>query len=222
MKCGPLRIERSASNMYVAVSLGAPRLIGHSPLSFPPKLVYMGRVLVVEDDFDTLHPLAELLTLRGHAVLTAVDAEQGLSIASRENPNVIITDIALPGKSGLHFINRVRNHPRLNQVPIIVISGCGPAVMVEAEAAGANFCIDKPISLEMFWHAMELCLGTAPAEHGDRDLMPPLETPLVSRIDGLVAELRSSKSRIERDATLRELKECILELHGRRSRGEGG
>src|SRR5215471_4240568 len=113
----------------------------------------MGKVLVVEDDFDTLHPLAELLGLKGHSVLTAADADQGLLLASQQRPDVIITDIALPGKSGLHFINRVRRDPRLMRLPIIVISGCGAAVMVEAEAAGADFCIEKPISLDLFWQA---------------------------------------------------------------------
>jgi DNA-binding response OmpR family regulator len=177
----------------------------------------MGKVLVVEDDFDTLHPLAELLGLKGHSVFTASDAEQGMRLASQQRPDVIITDIALPGKSGLHFINRVRRDPRLSRLPIIVISGCGPAVMVEAEAAGANFCIEKPISLDLFWQAVTMSLGRASgADHTvHSDLMAEPEDPLATDIDRLVARLRSCSSRNERDYILSELKKCILELHGR-------
>ena len=58
----------------------------------------MRTVLVVEDDFDTLHPLAELLRLKGYTVSTATEAEQGLAVARQQRPNLIITDIALPGK----------------------------------------------------------------------------------------------------------------------------
>lgn len=177
----------------------------------------MGKVLVVEDDFDTLHPLAELLGLKGHSVLTASDAEQGMRLASQQRPDIIITDIALPGKSGLHFINRVRRDPRLGRLPIIVISGCGPAVMVEAEAAGANFCIEKPISLDLFWQAVTMSLGRSSAAEAavGHDLMAEPEDPVAKDIDRLVAELRSSGSRPERDHILSELKKCILELHGR-------
>src|ERR1044071_9763131 len=66
-------------------------------------------VQVVEDDFDTLHPLAELLRLKGYTVITASDAEQALQIARKQKPDLIITDIVLPGKSGLHFITAVRS-----------------------------------------------------------------------------------------------------------------
>jgi two-component system phosphate regulon response regulator PhoB len=177
----------------------------------------MSKLLVVEDDFDTLHPLAELLRLKGHNVFTAVDAEQALLLASQQTPDVIITDIALPGKSGLHFINRVRRDTRLGKVPIIVISGCGPAVMVEAEAAGANFCIEKPISLDLFWEAINLSVGTASPDLAKVDFDTGMESddPTVSSIDRLVIALRSCNSRAERDRILGELKQSILKLHRR-------
>ncbi|HMG34505.1 MAG TPA: response regulator [Blastocatellia bacterium] len=184
----------------------------------------MGTVLVVEDDFDTLHPLAELLRLKGHSVLAAVDAEQALTLATRHIPDVIITDIALPGKSGLHFISRIRQDQALKTVPIIVISGCGPAVLVEAEAAGANFCIEKPITLDLFWTAIDLSLGRSRAtvRRPEPDPMFEPENPLAAKIDHLVAALRSCGSRSERDDILRQLKECIVQLHGRKTGSASG
>jgi DNA-binding response OmpR family regulator len=176
----------------------------------------MRTVLVVEDDFDTLHPLAELLRLKGFTVSTATEAEQGLEVARQQRPDLIITDIALPGKSGLHFIGAVRRDDQIRSTPIIVISGCGPMIMVEAEAAGANCCLEKPISIDLFWSAIGQVFGTS------RDEEPqPLDWSddpgrlLAGEIDGLVESLRNCSTRTEREDVLKRLKERILKLQAR-------
>src|SRR5262244_1236792 len=177
----------------------------------------MRTVLVVEDDFDTLHPLAELLRLKGYTVSTATEAEQGLAVARLQPPDLIITDIALPGRSGLHFIGTVRKDDQLKSTPIIVISGCGPMIMVEAEAAGANCCLEKPISIDLFWAAIDHVFGT----DVDRELLRPLdwrEDPgraIAGEIDRLVDTLRHCTTRDEREEVLKRLKERILKLQAR-------
>ena len=177
----------------------------------------MRTVLVVEDDFDTLHPLAELLRLRGYTVSTATEAERGLIVARQLRPDLIITDIALPGKSGLHFIGAVRRDEQIKSTPIIVISGCGPMILVEAEAAGANFCLEKPISIDLFWAAIDQVFGTAP----EIELLRPVdwrEDPsraLAGEIDRLVETLRHCTTKDEREEVLKRLKERILKLQAR-------
>jgi len=177
----------------------------------------MRTVLVVEDDFDTLHPLAELLRLKGYTVSTATEAEQGLSVARQEHPDLIITDIALPGKSGLHFIGAVRKDEQIKSTPIIVISGCGPMILVEAEAAGANCCLEKPISIDLFWAALDRVFGTAT----EREIPKPMDwrddpaRTLAGEIDGLVETLRHCTTKTERDEVLKRLKERILKLQAR-------
>lgn len=171
-------------------------------------------VLVVEDDFDTLHPLAELLQLKGYDVSTATEAERGLEVARQRRPDLIITDIALPGKSGLHFISAVRRTEEIKSTPIIVISGCGPMILVEAEAAGANICLEKPISIELFWSAIEQMF------QDEKEIEPPSpldwtddQSPaLAGEIDGLVETLRHCTTKDEREDVLRRLKERILKL----------
>jgi len=177
----------------------------------------MRTVLVVEDDFDTLHPLAELLRLKGYTVSTATEAEQGLAVARQHPPDLIITDIALPGRSGLHFIGTVRKDDQLKSIPIIVISGCGPTIMVEAEAAGANCCLEKPISIDLFWSAIDRVFGSS----FEREVPKPTdwnEDPtraLAGEIDGLVENLRHCKTKTEREEVLKRLKERILQLQAR-------
>jgi len=177
----------------------------------------MRTVLVVEDDFDTLHPLAELLRLKGYSVSTATEAELGLAVARKQRPNLIITDIALPGKSGLHFIGAVRKDDQIGSTPIIVISGCGPMIMVEAEAAGADCCLQKPISIELFWAAIDQVFGMpteapAPLPMDWRD--DPAKA-IAGEIDGLVETLRHCQTKDEREDVLKRLKERILKLQAR-------
>ena len=169
----------------------------------------MRTVLVVEDDFDTLHPLAELLRLKGYTVSTATEAELGLSVARQQQPDLIITDIALPGKSGLHFIGAVRKDEQLKATPIIVISGCGPMIMVEAEAAGANCCLEKPISIELFWAAIDQVFGAVSESDSPRpiDWREDPGRVLAGEIDGLVETLRHCTTKPEREEVLKRLKE---------------
>ncbi len=177
----------------------------------------MRTVLVVEDDFDTLHPLAELLRLKGYTVSTATEAEHGLVVARQQQPDLIITDIALPGKSGLQFIGAVRKDAQINSTPIIVISGCGPMIMVEAEAAGADCCLEKPISIELFWAAIDQVFGAASEREGPKpvDWREDPGRVLAGEIDGLVETLRNCTTRTEREDVLKRLKERILKLQAR-------
>lgn len=177
----------------------------------------MKTVLVVEDDFDTLHPLAELLRLKGYIVSTATEVQQGLTVARHHPPDLIITDIALPGPSGLHFIVQIRRDAQLKDTPIIVISGCGPMIMVEAEAAGANCCLDKPIDIDMFWQAIDQIFGNAiePEAVKRSDPREDAGRALAGEIDSLVETLRHCATKNEREDVLKRLKERILKLQAR-------
>jgi twitching motility two-component system response regulator PilG len=173
-------------------------------------------VQVVEDDFDTLYPLAELLRLKGYNVITASDAEQGLQIARERQPDLIITDIVLPGKSGLHFITTVRNDEAIKSTPIIVISGCGPMILVEAEGIGADFCLEKPINIELFWAAIDQVFGAIRESEAPKS--PSADDDgraLANEIDRLVEKLRDCATKGEREAVLKRLKQRILEIQAR-------
>jgi len=175
-------------------------------------------VMVVEDDFDTLNPLAELLRLKGYSVITASDAEQALIIARKRRPDLIITDIVLPGKSGLHFISSIRQNEVIKATPIIVISGCGPMILVEAESAGANVCLEKPIHIDLFWAAIEQVLGESSIiENAQAARAAGATNGTAVEIDSLVEKLRHCASRDERENVLKQLKEQILKLHARPS-----
>ncbi|MGH9760462.1 MAG: response regulator [Blastocatellia bacterium] len=175
----------------------------------------MKMVLVVEDDFDTLHPLSELLRLKGYDTVTASDVDRALSLACARRPDLILTDIALPGKNGLQFIAAVRREQAIRETPIIVISGCGPVLLIEASTAGADVCLEKPINLERLWQAFDLLLHTNGADRPEREL-EHAGGKIASEIDRLVDDLRRSTSKDEREEYLKRLKTRILELQSLR------
>ena len=106
------------------------------------------RVLVVEDDTDLRGYLTRLLAGDGWSVDAAPDAEAALVLASTgEAPAVVITDVMLPGRSGLHLLSQLRKEPGTARIPILLITGRGGTdAAAEGLAAGADDYITKPFS----------------------------------------------------------------------------
>jgi len=166
----------------------------------------MKSVLVVEDDFDTLHPLAELLSLRGYEAHTASEGAEAMMMAERLRPDVVITDIVLPGESGIQLIEHIRASGKIGATPIIVISGCEQSRLEEAARAGANICLEKPINPDEFWAAFYTMIRT--------ESVPGPEATVDSRrareIETLIQKVRCSNSEKEREDYLFRLKARIL------------
>ena len=81
----------------------------------------MAKVLVVEDDSDVRELIVSTLSVKGYDVVFADNAELGLEKFQNEEPDIIITDIHMPGKDGLWLISNVRD--QTSEIPIIVLSG---------------------------------------------------------------------------------------------------
>jgi signal transduction histidine kinase/DNA-binding response OmpR family regulator len=106
------------------------------------------RVLVVEDDPDLRAYLTRLLLADGWSVDAAPDAEAALPLArGQEPPAVVITDIMLPGRSGLYLLGQLRQDAGTARLPILLITGRGGAdAASEGLASGADDYITKPFS----------------------------------------------------------------------------
>jgi DNA-binding NtrC family response regulator len=103
-------------------------------------------ILVVEDEAKMRRLLELQLGEEGFVVHSAADAETGLQLLVRERPNLVVTDLRLPGMSGLEFLQAVK---RANAaLPVVVMTAHGTVESaVEAMKIGASDYVTKPFSL---------------------------------------------------------------------------
>lgn len=181
------------------------------------------KILVVEDDFDTLYMLAKLLRLKGYDVETSPEADQALKAARQYRPDLIITDLMMPGNSGLHLIQRVKEEESTSAIPIIVISGCGTAILLDSQSAGADYCIGKPIGVEALLEAIERLTATPNPSEQDKSAEGSKDTArqLADELDDMVEKLRKAASREEKEVLLKQIKECVFELQSKGATGRG-
>jgi CheY-like chemotaxis protein len=101
------------------------------------------RVLIVDDLEDLREMYATYLRSFGYEVLLAVDGAEALSIARHGRPDLIVSDLALPGMDGFELIRTLRQ--RGSTVPIITLSASiFPTVRETVMALGANLALQKP------------------------------------------------------------------------------
>ena len=107
------------------------------------------RVLVVDDNTDAAHMLSTLLTLAGHQVRTAFDAESCLAIVAEVDPDACILDIGLPGMDGYELARRLRARAHARSLHLIALTGYGQQTDREqALSAGFNEHMTKPVNFE--------------------------------------------------------------------------
>ncbi|HEY6305720.1 MAG TPA: response regulator transcription factor [Candidatus Angelobacter sp.] len=103
------------------------------------------RILVVDDETQITRVLRTTLSAQGYEVKTAADGESGCHAAQDWLPDLIITDLSMPGISGVELCRTVRKR---SQTPIIVLSVRGEEkAKVEALDAGADDYVTKPFSV---------------------------------------------------------------------------
>ncbi len=95
------------------------------------------KVLIVEDEQALLMILAEKFRREGFGVQTASDGEEGLSMALRYNPDIIILDIVMPSMDGLTMLKKLRENKKGNNVPVLILSNLSdPEQINEATGRG--------------------------------------------------------------------------------------
>ena len=121
----------------------------------------MKRILVVEDNTTNFYLLNFILEKKGYEVLAAKSGEEGVEIAIKEKPDLILMDIQLPGIDGFEATQRIRNSKANGKVPIIAITSYAMTGDKEkALVAGCTGYIKKPINPETFISEIERYLGT--------------------------------------------------------------
>ncbi|AFM27569.1 response regulator [Desulfomonile tiedjei] len=108
----------------------------------------MKKILVV-DDLEEVRELVEITLLRAkYTILTAENGFDAVKIAKEQKPDLVIMDIAMPGKiNGLEAIRLLKGDPTTEKCPIIVLTGlCTSENFRNYLEAGAHSCFSKPFS----------------------------------------------------------------------------
>jgi DNA-binding NtrC family response regulator len=149
----------------------------------------MARLLVVEDRDSLRRMLARALAEEGHEVVAEIDAPPALArLAAGERFDLVLTDLKLPGGSGLAVVSAVKTE--LGAAPVVVLTGFGTVgAAVEAMKRGAADFLEKPVDLDRLLALVGALTGPAEDE-GDGRFEVAGVPPIVGRHPRLRAALR--------------------------------
>ncbi len=105
------------------------------------------RLLIIEDEPDLRGYLSKLFTKDGYAVEAMGDAETALTFLESNAPDMVVTDVMLPGQSGLEMLGTLRQDERNARLPVVVLTArTDPEAALEAFAHGADDFVVKPFN----------------------------------------------------------------------------
>ena len=122
------------------------------------------KILIVDDERDIVKALMIRLGSSGYDVITAFDGAQGLFMANKETPDLVILDIRMPAGDGFSVVEKLKQSSRTHGIPVIFLTG-SPEMNAEERAMGlgARFYIKKPYDPEELLDAVKRALETKPS-----------------------------------------------------------
>lgn len=101
-------------------------------------------ILVVDDDADVVHYMKELLSAK-YNVLSRFDADSAYVLMKEEAPDVVISDVVMPGKTGYELCRQIKENIQLSHIPVILLTAKATVEdQVEGLGSGADAYVTKP------------------------------------------------------------------------------
>src|SRR4026208_1263641 len=134
------------------------------------------RVLVVEDNPTNLALMEYLLRTFGYEVFTASDGAEGIEVARRESPDIILMDLQMPKLSGFDAVSQLKANPALCNIPVVAVTALAAGGARETTLAhNLEGYIAKPIAPETFVDEVQAFIPSA--LHPERLPMQPPQVP---------------------------------------------
>jgi CheY-like chemotaxis protein len=107
------------------------------------------KVLIIDDRYDAILPIRVLLKRDGHEIFEAHSGEEGVELATKAQPDVVLCDIGLPGKwDGYDVVRELRARIETQAAYMIAVSGyCQPSDVARSQHAGFDDHFPKPVDL---------------------------------------------------------------------------
>lgn len=132
----------------------------------------MALVVVADDDEGTLKLVSVALRNQGHEVLPVVDGNSAWNLLRQRWPDVIVSDVNMPGLNGFELLQRVREHPDLGQTPFILLTSLQERRdMRQGMTLGADDYITKPVRPRELQDAVTAQLGRQNMRLAARNLL---------------------------------------------------
>ncbi len=130
----------------------------------------MPRILVVEDDHGFRTMLETMIRLEGHEVHLAANGETGLAQARNKKPDIILSDIDMPGMNGIDLVKHVRGAPEIAGTYVILLTGQGGQdAKLDALRAGADDFLEKPSSRQEILGRLEIAQKVMAVQRQQRE-----------------------------------------------------
>jgi CheY-like chemotaxis protein len=117
------------------------------------------RILLVDDDTEIIESLKLALTAKGYEILIARDGNQGLAMAEREMPSLVILDMMMPKRSGFLVLERLRRTQKDPMRVIMITANEGSRHKAYAEMLGVDDYLRKPFSMDRLIESVERLLA---------------------------------------------------------------
>ena len=106
------------------------------------------KVLIVEDEETIQRLFKDVLEKVGYKIIIAGDGEQGVQLASKEKPDLILMDVQMPVKDGLEATKEIKGNPLTNNIPVVALTALAMKGDEERiRAAGCDDYISKPVQI---------------------------------------------------------------------------
>lgn len=123
----------------------------------------MKTILVVEDDRKLSQAVSIRLRAAGYQVINAFDCVTAMTTARKNDPDLIVLDLALPAGNGIEVAEKLRALPRTASVPIVIATAMkAPDLRERAMEVGVSAFFEKPFRAEEFLAAIEEALSPTP------------------------------------------------------------
>jgi DNA-binding response OmpR family regulator len=118
-------------------------------------------ILCIDDDLRVLQLLTRKLSREGYDVRTAYDRQTIVAeLQKLPPPHLILLDVGLPGISGFDILQKLRQHPRLGSLPVIMLTGhVSPEDVLHGMTNGADGYVSKPFRFDALTAAIKTVLG---------------------------------------------------------------